>query len=67
MVREPDYSDNTTFVSKVLFSKDENDLILYNNFTGWFFSVKRSSGHVELLEDPTVTLVPMETREVDGE
>ena len=62
-----DYSDKTAFVSKVLFSKDENDLILYNNFKGWFFSVKRSSGHVELLEDPTVTLVPMETREEDGE
>ena len=58
-----DYSQpSSEFVSKVPFSRNEKDLILFRNESGWFMKVQRHNGNVEFVKDQSVTLEPMQTR-----
>ena len=62
-----DYKDQSTeFVSRVPFSTDEEDLILFYNVTGWFMKYQRFNGRTEFVKDPTVTLAAMESTEEHG-
>ena len=54
------------FVSKVPFSRNEKDLILFHNVSGWFMKIQRYIGKVEFVEDQTVSLEPMQTRVEHG-
>ena len=62
-----DYSQpSSEFVTKVQFSRNEKDLILFRNESGWFMKIQRLNGKVEFVEDQTVTLEPMKTRVEHG-
>ena len=62
-----DYSQPTSeFVTKVPFSRKEDDLILFHNESGWFMKIQRLQGGVEFVKDQTMTLEPMQTREEHG-
>ena len=62
-----DYSQSSSeFVTKVPFSRNEKDLILFHNESGWFMKIQRLLGKVEFVKDQTVTLEPMQTREEHG-
>ena len=62
-----DYSQSSSeFVSKVPFSRNEKDLILFRNESGWFMKIQRNNGTVEFVKDQTVTLEPMQTRVEHG-
>ena len=43
------------------------DVVLLLNETGWMVKVKSYTGEVEFVEDPTMTQLPMETKEDHGE
>ena len=63
-----DYSQpfSPEFVTKVPFSRNEKDLILFHNESGWFMKIQRHNGTVEFVKDQSVTLEPMQTREEHG-
>ena len=62
-----DYSQPASeFVTKVPFSRSEENLILFHNESGWFMKIQRLNGKVEFVKDQTVTLEPMQTREEHG-
>ena len=62
-----DYSQPASeFVTKVPFSRNERDLILFHNESGWFMKIQRLKGKVEFVKDQTVSLEPMQTREEHG-
>ena len=54
------------FVTKVLFSKSDNNVILFRHESGWFMKIQRLNGNVEFVKDQSVRLEPMETREEHG-
>ena len=57
---------SSVFVTKVPFSKDEKDLFLFRNESGWFMKIPRLNGKVEFVKDHSVTLEPMQTRAEHG-
>ena len=62
-----DYSQpSSEFLTKVQFSRNEKDLILFRNESGWFMKIQRLNGKVEFVKDQTVTLEPMQTRVEHG-
>ena len=62
-----DYSQpSSEFLTKVQFSRDKKDLILFRNESGWFMKIQRHNGTVEFVKDQSVTLEPMQTREEHG-
>ena len=62
-----DYSQpSSEFVTKFPFSRNEKDLILFRNESGWFMKIQRLNGKVEFVKDQTVTLEPMQTRVEHG-
>ena len=62
-----DYSQpSSEFVTTVPFSRDEKDLILFRNESGWFMKIPRLNGKVEFVKDRNVTLEPMQTRVEHG-
>lgn len=53
-------------VSKVPFSRAGKDVVLRRNESNWFVKIERHNGEAEFVEDPSVMLVPMNTRTEHG-
>ena len=63
-----DYSDPTSeFLSKVPFSRAGKDLVLLHNESSWFLNVPRHNGESELVRNPAVSLLAMQSREDHGQ
>ena len=63
-----DYSKTSAYeiVSKVPFSQEGKDVILFRNGSNWLVKIERHNGEAEYVEDPSVSLVPMEKRTEHG-
>ena len=63
-----DFSDPASeFVSRVPFSVAGRDLVLVRNSSNWYLNIPRHNGEAELVENPSVNLVSMQSREEHGE
>ena len=62
-----DYSrPSYEIVSRVPFSRAGKDVVLRRNESNWFVKIERNNGEADFVEDPSVTLVSMETRTEHG-
>ena len=67
MFRDYTYEVPTEIVSRVPFSRNNQDVVLRNGPRGWEVKIKKFSGEVDFVRDQTVTLVSMQTREEHSE
>ena len=62
-----DYSrPSYEIVSKVPFSREDKDVVLLRNGSNWLVKIERQNLEAEFVEDPSVTLVSMESRTEHG-
>ena len=66
LFRDYSYEVPTEIVSRVPFSRNNQDVVLRNGPRGWEVKIQKMKGW-DFVRDQTVTLVSMQTREEHGE